>query len=186
MQKDPKQQELKTHSRPRLDLGPYWRILLRPHWIKNTKHVKAMVLLCFRSTMFKKQRFSYVFVQQCWTRVGFTMFSPKHVENSSGFVALSLKHVEKAYVLLCSLCKCLLTGFQIENTYQTAFKGKMKSKRLQKGKWRLETEQVEKNMCVVVLFVWHIQIEEQNIGFTITRPRKRSNNGSGVRPLHMY
>ena len=104
LQWDPKQQELKTQLRPRLVLGPYgglvWSRTLKT-WKKNIGFIvvslknseKAMVLLCFRSKVLKKQWFYYVFAQRLWKRTGFIVFS--------------LKHVEKALVLPCFRSKKL-------------------------------------------------------------------------------
>ena len=48
---------------------------------------KALVLLCFRSRMLKKQWFYLVFDRKCWKSIGFTLFS--------------IENCEKAMVLLC-------------------------------------------------------------------------------------
>ena len=54
----------------------------------SLQHVeKAMVLLCFRSTLLKKQWLYCVFAQKSWKSMGFTVFS--------------LKSIEQALVLLC-------------------------------------------------------------------------------------
>ena len=101
---DPKQQELRTHLRPRLDLEPYvmdsfkasfgqgpyvkdsfkvsfgFMTLWRPRLIKDTKNVK-------------NHWFYWVFAQKCWKSIGFTVFS--------------LKSDKKALVLLCFRSKML-------------------------------------------------------------------------------
>ena len=93
---DPKQQELRTHVRPRFGLGPYkdsfssrTQKMLKKRWFYcvfvpkcwksngftmfSLKHYeKALVLLCFRSKMLKKHWFYSVFAPKCWKSIGFT------------------------------------------------------------------------------------------------------------------
>ena len=58
-------------------------------WIRNEEPLqpsclgkKALVLLCFRSKMLKKQWFYCVFAPKCWKNIGFTVFSLQNVEKA--------------------------------------------------------------------------------------------------------
>ena len=110
MQKDPKQQELRTQLWPRLDLRPYGGFFEGLVTIKDPKSIeKAMVLLCFRSKIVSEKNmcFTEFSIKNNGKPLVLLRFRSKIARKNTGFIEFSLKGVEQPMVLLCFRFKML-------------------------------------------------------------------------------